>query len=136
MRGIRLDHIGIAVNDLQQGAKFWELLGLLPSTDVEVNEEQGVKILFLSTSQGPAPNIELLEPTGENTPLGQFIAKHGPGIQQLAFEVDDMLQMISHLESNGVDMIDKTPKIGAGGNKIAFVHPRSTGGVLVELVEK
>lgn len=136
MRGIRLDHIGIAVNDLQQGAKFWELLGLLPSSDVEVNEEQGVKILFLSTSQGPAPNIELLEPTGENTPLGQFIAKHGPGIQQLAFEVDDMLQMISHLESNGVDMIDKTPKIGADGNKIAFVHPRSTGGVLVELVEK
>jgi methylmalonyl-CoA/ethylmalonyl-CoA epimerase len=136
MRGIRLDHIGIAVNDLQQGAKFWELLGLLPSTDVEVNEEQGVKILFLSTSQGPAPNIELLEPTGENTPIGQFITKHGPGIQQLAFEVDDMLQMISHLESNGIDMIDKTPKIGAGGNKIAFVHPRSTGGVLVELVEK
>jgi methylmalonyl-CoA/ethylmalonyl-CoA epimerase len=136
MRGIRLDHIGIAVNNLQQGAKFWELLGLLPSTDVEVNEEQGVKILFLSTSQGPAPNIELLEPTGENTPIGQFITKHGPGIQQLAFEVDDMLQMISHLESNGIDMIDKTPKIGAGGNKIAFVHPRSTGGVLVELVEK
>jgi methylmalonyl-CoA/ethylmalonyl-CoA epimerase len=136
MKGIRLDHIGIAVNDLQQGVKFWELLGLLPSTDVEVNEEQGVKILFLSTSQGPAPNIELLEPTGENTPIGQFITKHGPGIQQLAFEVDDMLQMISHLESNGIDMIDKTPKIGAGGNKIAFVHPRSTGGVLVELVEK
>jgi|TARA_B100000809_G_scaffold100659_1_gene99242 methylmalonyl-CoA/ethylmalonyl-CoA epimerase len=136
MKGIRLDHIGIAVNDLQQGAKFWELLGLIPSKDVEVNEEQGVNILFLSTSQGLAPNIELLEPTGENTPIGQFINKRGPGIQQLAFEVDDMLQMISHLESNGVDMIDKTPKIGAGGNKIAFVHPRSTGGVLVELVEK
>ena len=136
MKGIRLDHIGIAVNDLQQGAKFWELLGLIPSKDVEVNEEQGVNILFLSTSKGPAPDIELLEPTGENTPIGQFINKHGPGIQQLAFEVDDILQMISHLESNGVDMIDETPQIGAEGNKIAFVHPRSTGGVLVELVQK
>lgn len=136
MKGIRLDHIGIAVNDLQQGVKFWELLGLISSKDIEVNEEQGVNILFLSTSQGPAPNIELLEPTGENTPIGQFINKRGPGIQQLAFEVDDMLQMISHLESNGIDMIDKTPQIGAEGNKIAFVHPRSTGGVLVELVEK
>jgi methylmalonyl-CoA/ethylmalonyl-CoA epimerase len=136
MKGIRLDHIGIAVNDLQQAAKFWELLGLISSKDIEVNEEQGVNILFLSTSQGPAPNIELLEPTGENTPIGQFINKRGPGIQQLAFEVDDILQMISHLESNGIDMIDKTPQIGAEGNKIAFVHPRSTGGVLVELVEK
>ncbi len=136
MKGIRLDHIGIAVKDLTQGAKFWQLLGLIPSKDVEVNEEQGVNILFLSTSLGPAPNIELLEPTSENTPIGQFINKRGPGIQQLAFEVDDMLQMISHLESNGVKMIDKTPKIGAGGNKIAFVHPSSTGGVLVELVEK
>jgi methylmalonyl-CoA/ethylmalonyl-CoA epimerase len=136
MKGIRLDHIGIAVNDLQQGVKFWELLGLISSKDIEVNEEQGVNILFLSTSQGPAPNIELLEPTGENTPIGQFINKRGPGIQQLAFEVDDILQMISHLESNGIDMIDKTPQIGAEGNKIAFVHPRSTGGVLVELVEK
>lgn len=134
--GIRLDHIGIAVNDLQQGAKFWELLGLIPSKETETNEEQGVKILFLSTEQGPTPNIELLEPTGPNTPIGQFINKRGPGIQQLAFEVDDIAQMISHLQSNGIEMIDEIPKTGAGGNKIAFVHPKSTGGVLVELVEK
>lgn len=134
--GIRLDHIGIAVNDLEQGVKFWELLGLTTSKEVETNEEQGVKILFLSTTEGPAPDIELLEPTGLDTPIGQFISKRGPGIQQLAFEVDDISQIISQLQSNGVEMIDETPKIGADGNKIAFVHPKSTGGVLVELVEK
>jgi len=133
---IRLDHIGIAVNDLEQGVKFWELLGLTTSKEVETNEEQGVKILFLSTAEGPAPNIELLEPTGQDTPIGQFISKRGPGVQQLAFEVDDIFQIISQLQSNGVEMIDEIPKIGAGGNKIAFVHPKSTGGVLVELVEK
>jgi methylmalonyl-CoA/ethylmalonyl-CoA epimerase len=134
--GIRLDHIGIAVNDLEQGVKFWELLGLTTSKEVETNEEQGVKILFLSTTEGPVPDIELLEPTGPDTPIGQFISKRGPGIQQLAFEVDDISQIISQLQSNGVEMIDEIPKIGAGGNKIAFVHPKSTGGVLVELVEK
>ncbi|MDC3290914.1 methylmalonyl-CoA epimerase [Euryarchaeota archaeon] len=134
--GIRLDHIGIAVNDLEQGVKFWELLGLTTSKEVETNEEQGVKILFLSTTEGPSPDIELLEPTGPDTPIGQFISKRGPGIQQLAFEVDDISQIISQLQSNGVEMIDEIPKIGAGGNKIAFVHPKSTGGVLVELVEK
>ena len=134
--GIRLDHIGIAVNDLEQGVKFWELLGLTTSKEVETNEEQGVKILFLSTTEGPTPDIELLEPTGPDTPIGQFISKRGPGIQQLAFEVDDISQIISQLQSNGVEMIDEIPKIGAGGNKIAFVHPKSTGGVLVELVEK
>ena len=134
--GIRLDHIGIAVNDLEQGVKFWELLGLTTSKEVETNEEQGVKILFLSTTEGPAPDIELLEPIGPDTPIGQFISKRGPGIQQLAFEVDDISQIISQLQSNGVEMIDEIPKIGAGGNKIAFVHPKSTGGVLVELVEK
>ena len=133
---IRLDHIGIAVNDLEQGVKFWELLGLTTSKEVENNEEQGVKILFLSTTEGPSPDIELLEPTGPDTPIGQFISKRGPGIQQLAFEVDDISQIISQLQSNGVEMIDEIPKIGAGGNKIAFVHPKSTGGVLVELVEK
>lgn len=133
---IRLDHIGIAVNDLEQGVKFWELLGLTTSKEVETNEEQGVKILFLSTKQGPTPDIELLEPTGPDTPIGQFISKRGPGIQQLAFEVDDISQIISQLQSNGVEMIDEIPKIGAGGSKIAFVHPKSTGGVLVELVEK
>ena len=134
--GIRLDHIGIAVNDLEQGVKFWELLGLTTSKEVETNEEQGVKILFLSTTEGPAPDIELLEPTGPDTPIGQFISKRGPGIQQLAFEVDDISQIISQLQSNGVEMIDEIPKVGAGANKIAFVHPKSTGGVLVELVEK
>lgn len=133
---IRLDHIGIAVNDLEQGVKFWELLGLTTSKEVETNEEQGVKILFLSTKQGPAPDIELLEPTGPDTSIGQFISKRGPGIQQLAFEVDDISQIISQLQSNGVEMIDEIPKIGAGGSKIAFVHPKSTGGVLVELVQK
>ncbi|MBT4059473.1 MAG: methylmalonyl-CoA epimerase [Euryarchaeota archaeon] len=136
MKGIRLDHIGIAVNNLEEGAKFWKLLGLLDDEDVEVNSEQGVKIQFLSTLQGEPTRIELLEPINPETPVGKFIASRGVGVQQLAFEVEDIKETIEHLLNNGIKMIDETPKSGAHGCLIAFVHPKSCGGVLVELVQK
>jgi methylmalonyl-CoA/ethylmalonyl-CoA epimerase len=136
MKGIRLDHIGIAVNNLEEGAKFWKLLGLLDDEDVEVNSEQGVKIQFLSTLQGEPIRIELLEPINPETPVGKFIASRGVGVQQLAFEVEDIKETIEHLLNNGIKMIDETPKSGAHGCLIAFVHPKSCGGVLVELVQK
>ncbi|MDE0708598.1 MAG: methylmalonyl-CoA epimerase [Candidatus Poseidoniales archaeon] len=133
--GIRLDHIGIAVNDLESGAKFWKLLGLEQGED-DLNEEQGVNIRFFGTEHGDNPaKIELLSPTSEDTPIGKFLKKRGPGIQQIAFRVDDLVSILSKLKSNGIRLINDTPTEGAHGSRIAFVHPSSTGGVLVELLE-
>tara|TARA_B110000438_G_scaffold300547_1_gene353205 strand:- start:751 stop:1164 length:414 start_codon:yes stop_codon:yes gene_type:complete len=133
--GIRLDHIGIAVNDLDSGAKFWKLLGLEQGAD-DLNEEQGVNIRFFDTAPGDNPaKIELLAPTAEDTPIGQFLKKRGPGIQQIAFRVDDLVSLLSKLKSSGIRLINDIPTEGAHGSRIAFIHPSSTGGVLVELLE-
>ena len=133
--GIRLDHIGIAVNDLDSGSTFWKLIGLTQGDD-EKNDEQGVSIRFFETQQGTnATRIELLAPTGEDTPIGRFLKKRGPGIQQIAFRVDDLDALLVRLLSSGVRLIDETPSEGAHGSRIIFVHPSSTGGVLVELME-
>ncbi len=134
---IYLDHIGIACNKLADASNFWKLLGLIQGQD-ELVEDQGVITRFFETSaQDPSnPKIELLEPTGEDTPIGKFLAKRGPGVQQICFRVEDIEKMISLLLDNGIQMIDEVPKLGAHGAKIAFVHPRSTGGVLVELAER
>ena len=135
---IRLDHIGIAVNNLDEGEKFWRLLGLIPEGDDEEVIDQGVITRFIpiaETEQKPAL-IELLEPTGDDTPIGQFIAKRGIGIQQICFEVEDIVVMIEHLTNSGIRMIDSKPRTGSKNCLIAFVHPKSTGGVLVELSQK
>ena len=133
--GIRLDHIGIAVNELDSGSGFWKLLGLIQGED-ELNDAQGVNIRFFETEQGTnATRIELLAPTGPDTPIGRFIQKKGVGIQQIAFRVDDLDSLIDRLLSAGVRLIDETPTEGAQGSRIVFVHPSSTGGVLVELLE-
>lgn len=133
--GIRLDHIGIAVDDMEISSTFWQLLGLSQGDD-ERNDEQGVDIRFFETELGTnATRIELLSPTGEDTPIGRFLKKKGPGIQQMAFRVDDLDSLLSRLKSEGVRLINETPTQGAHGSRIAFVHPSSTGGVLVELLE-
>ncbi|MAK96602.1 MAG: methylmalonyl-CoA epimerase [Euryarchaeota archaeon] len=134
---IYLDHIGIACNNLDDASPFWRLIGLQQGKD-ETVIEQGVTTRFFATSDGDTrkPMIELLEPTGDDTPVGKFLAKRGPGVQQICFRVEDIDEMISMLTSNGIIMIDSEPRIGAHGAKIAFVHPKSTGGVLVELAEK
>ena len=133
--GIRLDHIGIAVNELDSGSGFWKLLGLIQGED-ECNDAQGVNIRFFETEQGTnATRIELLAPTGPDTPIGRFIQKKGVGIQQIAFRVDDLDSLLVRLLSAGVRLIDETPTEGAQGSRIVFVHPSSTGGVLVELLE-
>ena len=133
---VRLDHIGIAVNDLDSGSKFWRLLGLEQGDD-ELNEEQGVNIRFFSTKQKrDSVKMELLAPTGEDTPIGRFLKKKGPGIQQIAFRVDlGFDSLLSKLKSEGIRLINETPTEGANGSRIVFVHPSSTGGVLVELVQ-
>ena len=136
---IQIDHIGIATHQLESGSTFWRLLGLNEGHDDELVADQGVTTRFFATApadenEHPA-EIELLEPTAEDTPIGRFLPKRGPGVQQICFRVGDLAGLIDHLISNGITMIDETPRTGAGGKSIAFVHPKSTGGVLVELTQ-
>lgn len=133
---IRLDHIGIAVPDLEAGSAFWRILGLLHEGD-DHNQEQGVNIRFFGTAPAEEPTrIELLEPLGEDTPIGRFLDRNGPGVQQVAFRVDDLQGLLDRLKAEGIRLIHETPVEGAHGSRIAFVHPKSTGGVLVELLER
>lgn len=134
---IYLDHIGIACENLDDSSSFWSLLGLIQGND-ELVEDQGVTTRFFSTSDSDpsTPKIELLEPTSEDTPIGKFLSKRGPGVQQVCFRVEDIKSVISLMLSNGIQMIDTVPRKGAHGAMIAFVHPKSTGGVLVELAQK
>ena len=135
---IEIDHIGIATNSLDEGSKFWKLLGLQSNGNDEFIEDQGVITRFfpLSNSLSNGPNIELLEPSGPDTPIGKFLEKRGVGIQQLCLSVDNLEELISHLIENGIKMIDKVPRKGAHNSIIAFVHPKSTGGVLIELKQR
>ena len=131
---IYLDHVGIACANLEEASPFWRMIGLIQGHD-ELVEEQGVTTRFFETSKddNKSPKIELLEPTEENTPIGKFLAKKGPGIQQICFRVEDIESLIQKLIENGIVMVDEKPRTGANGARIAFVHPKSTGGVLVEL---
>jgi len=134
---IHLDHIGIAAHSLDDHTSFWNLIGLVQGASDETVEDQGVTTRFFSTSpsstSAPTPKIELLQPTGEDTPIGRFLAKRGPGVQQVCFSVGNLKGMLEFLSEHGVRLIDNEPRMGAGGHLIAFVHPASTGGVLVEL---
>ncbi len=132
----RIDHIGIATNSLDENSWFWSELGFKQLTD-EINIDQGVKIRFFeSENTMNHPKIELLEPIGSDSPIGRFIQKKGQGIQQLAISVENIDEMILRLKDKGCKMINESPVEGVSGSRIAFVHPSSTGGVLVELVEK
>ena len=135
----RIDHVGIATESIEDASVFWELIGLRPGRD-EVNLEQDVKIRMFYGIDGNGEKthskVELIEAMSEKSPIARFISKKGQGIQQLAITVDDIEQTIFRLIDSGIRMINSEPTIGAEGLKIAFVHPESTGGVLVELVEK
>ena len=136
---IYIDHIGIATPHLDDHSSFWKLIGLVQGENDETVADQGVTTRFFSTSPSietmPTAKIELLEPTGEDTPIGRFLAKRGAGVQQVCFCVGDLEGLLAHLLANGIRLIDEVPRLGAGGKKIAFVHPSSTGGVLVELAQ-
>lgn len=138
---IHIDHIGIAASNLDAASTFWNLIGLQQGLEDETVEDQGVTTRFFSTSPATPEStsnptlVELLEPTSEDTPIGRFLAKRGPGVQQICFRVGDLEGLIAHLLANDIVMIDEEPRMGAGGKRIAFVHPKSTGGVLVELTE-
>ena len=128
----KIDHIGIATESIEDSKSFWEALGF-SSSGGGIVDDQGVKVRYMVNDS--ETRIELLEPISTDTPVGRFIDRRGVGIQQLAISVDDISETISKLLSMGIRMINTEPQIGHGGTKIAFVHPSSSGGVLVELVE-
>ncbi|CAI8277257.1 MAG: methylmalonyl-CoA epimerase [Euryarchaeota archaeon] len=135
---ITIDHVGIAANSLDEGSRFWQLLGLVNNGEDERVDDQGVITRFFPLDQveNTLTNIEILEATGPDTPIGRFLAKRGPGIQQLCLAVDNLEAMINHLIANDIRMIDTIPRKGAHNSIIAFVHPKSTGGILVELKQR
>ena len=128
----RVDHVGIAVKNLDESVKFYESLGF-KATGYEVVAEQKVKVAFLPCGDS---EIELLESTEPDGPIARFIEKNGPGIQHVAIRVDDIDKALEELKEKGVRLIDQTPRYGAGGARIAFVHPKATGGVLLELTQR
>ena len=128
----RVDHIGIAVKNLDEAVKFYESLGF-KATGYEVVAEQKVKVAFLPCGDS---ELELLESTEPDGPIARFIEKNGPGIQHIAIRVDNIDKALEELKAKEVRLIDQTPRYGAGGARIAFVHPKATGGVLLELTER
>ena len=129
----RLTHIGIAVKDLGiAGPVFARLFGK-KEDHVEEVAEQRVKAMFFRVGEG---GVELLEPTGPDSPIAKFLEKRGEGVHHLSFEVDDIEREIARLSTEGFQMIDKTPRQGADGFRIAFLHPKSTNGVLIEISQK
>lgn len=130
---LKVDHIGIAVKDLEQAMKFYlEELGL-SSAGTEVVEEQKVKVAFLPCGDS---ELELLESTSPDGPIAKFIEKNGEGIQHIALRVDNIEAALAALKERGVRLIDEKPRYGAGGARIAFLHPKATGGILLELSER
>ncbi|HBV96980.1 MAG: methylmalonyl-CoA epimerase [Peptococcaceae bacterium BICA1-7] len=129
----KVDHIGIAVKDLNQALKLYEGLLGLKVTETEVVEEQKVRVAFLPTGDS---EVELLESTDPDGPIARYIEKNGEGIQHIAFRVDNLDEKLAELKAKGVRLIDEKPRRGAGGARIAFLHPKSTFGTLVELCER
>ena len=133
MKILKIDHLGIAVKSIDQGKRFWsDVLGLA-FEGTETVEEQKVATAFFPVGES---EVELLESTAPDGPVARYIEKKGEGIQHIAFRVDDIDQALSELKEKGIQLIDQTPRKGAGGARIAFLHPKSTGGVLVELCER
>lgn len=129
----KVDHIGVAVKNLEDSLKFYQDTLGLELAGVEVVEEQKVRVAFLPVGD---TEVELLESTDPEGPIAKFIEKKGEGIQHIAYKVENIEEAIKEMEEKGVRMIDKTPRYGAGGAKIAFCHPKSTKGVLVELCQR
>ena len=129
----KIQHLGVAVASIDDALAFWrDGLGL-ELNEIEVVEDQGVRVAMLPIGES---RIELLEATGSETPVGKFIAKRGAGMHHLCIEVDDINAKLAELKARGVRLIDEQPRMGAGGALVAFVHPSSTGGVLIELTQR
>lgn len=133
MNCLNIDHIGIAVKNLAASASFYEDILGIKSTGVEEVAEQKVRVMFLPCGDC---EVELLESTTDDGPVARFIEKNGEGMQHFAIRVEDIEKTLAELKEKGVRLIDETPRYGAGGARIAFVHPKATNGVLLELCER
>ncbi len=128
----KIDHIGIAVKDLEKAIRFYrDQLGL-ELKGIEEVEEQKVKVAFFPVKES---NLELLESTDPSGPVSKFIEKRGEGFHHLSFRVSDLEGKLRQLKDQGIQLIDEKPRYGAGGAKIAFLNPKSTGGILIELCQ-
>ena len=133
MKVLKIDHLGIAVNSIDEGKKFWsDVLGLTFEGD-ETVAEQKVTTAFFPVGES---EVELLESTSPDGPIAKYLEKKGPGLQHIAFRVANIEAALQELKDKGIRLIDEKPRIGAGGAKIAFLHPKATGGILVELCER
>lgn len=129
---MKLEHIGIATRGIDEAIGFWrDALGL-EVVETEEVEEQKVRVAMLPVGE---PRVELLEPTSADSPIAKFLEKRGPGIHHIAMRVQDIRATLARLKEKGARLIDEAPRVGAGGCLVAFIHPASSGGVLLELVE-
>ncbi len=134
MKVTHIDHVGIAVADLDAAIAFYEKAYGMRCVHVEVNEEQGVREAMLEVGESGS-YIQLLSPLNPDTTIGRFLAKSGPGIQQMAYRVDDLDEVSQHLRNEGLQLLYDAPRSGTAGSRVNFIHPKSSGGILVELVE-
>jgi methylmalonyl-CoA/ethylmalonyl-CoA epimerase len=128
----RIDHIGVAVEDLDAAIALYGEGFEMALAHREAVESQGVEAVLLDVGEG---HVELLRPLGPDTAVGKFLAKTGPGLHHVAYQVDDIDAELPRLAAAGIDLIDKAPRVGIRESRVAFLHPRSTGGVLTEIVE-
>lgn len=128
----RIDHIGVAVTDLDAALALYERDYAMTLVHRETVTEQGVEAILLDVGEN---HVELLAPLGDDTPVGKFLAKKGPGLHHVAYQTTDIVAELKRLVAAGVQLIDQTPRVGIRGSSVAFVHPKSTGGVLTEIVQ-
>jgi methylmalonyl-CoA epimerase len=128
----RIDHIGVAVEDIDAALELYEGAFAMPLAHRETVEEQGVEAVLLDVGEG---HVELLAPLGPETAVGKFLARKGPGLHHVAYAVDDIDATLEKLSAAGLELIDREPRVGIRESRVAFLHPRSTGGVLTEIVE-
>jgi len=129
---VKIHHVGVAVEDLEAAIELYTNNFGAELTHRASNEKDGLTAAFLRAGEA---EVELIQPLREDTPVGKFLANRGPGLHHIAIAVNDIHQAIAEARANGLEMIDQEPRIGLHGTRIAFVHPKSVGGVLTEFVE-
>jgi methylmalonyl-CoA epimerase len=128
----RIDHIGVAVEDIDAAVELYSGKLQMREQHRETVESQGVEAVLLEIGEG---HVELIRPLSEDTGVGRWLAKNGPGMHHVAYQTDDIESALGAVRDAGLRLIDKEPRVGIGGARVAFLHPKSTGGVLTELVE-
>jgi len=128
----RIDHVGVAVHEIEPALEIYRDRFELQVAHREVVAEQGVEALLLDVGEN---HVELLAPLGQDTPVGRFLAKQGPGLHHVAYQVADIEQTLAQLKAAGIELIDERPRTGIRGSRVAFMHPRSSAGVLTEIVQ-